>query len=57
MKKKACRVVGFLLILTMVMLKVNDVVAFKYTDGVTQMEEFYRQEKGSVDVLVLGSSH
>lgn len=57
MKKKVCRIVGFLLILTVVMLKVNDVVAFKYTDGVTQMEEFYNQEKGSVDVLVLGSSH
>lgn len=57
MKKKACRIVGFLLILTIVLLKLNDIVAFKYTDGVTQMEHFYELEEDSVDVLVLGSSH
>lgn len=57
MKKNACKIVGFLLILTIVLLKLNDIVAFKYTDGVTQMEHFYKLEKGDVDVLVLGSSH
>ncbi len=57
MKKNMFRIVGFLLILTIVMLKLNDVMAFKYTDGITQMEHFYDLEEGSVDVLVLGSSH
>lgn len=57
MKKNICRIVGFLLILSIVMFKLNDVVAFKYTDGVTQMEHFYDLEEGTVDVLVLGSSH
>lgn len=57
MKKNVGRIVGFLLILAMVIFKLNDVVAFKYTDGVTQMEHFYELEEGSVDVLVLGSSH
>ena len=57
MKKNICRIVGFLLILSIVMFKLNDVVAFKYTDGVTQMEHFYDLQEGTVDVLVLGSSH
>lgn len=57
MKKNIVKIVGFLMVLAMVMLKLNDVVAFKYTDGVTQMEQFYEQEEGTVDVLVLGSSH
>lgn len=57
MKKNICKVVGFLFILSIVMFKLNDVVAFKYTDGVTQMEHFYDLEEGTVDVLVLGSSH
>jgi len=57
MKKNICRIVGFLCVLSIVMFKLNDVVAFKYTDGVTQMEHFYDLEEGTVDVLVLGSSH
>ncbi|MBE5882071.1 MAG: hypothetical protein E7289_07195 [Lachnospiraceae bacterium] len=57
MKKNIVRIVGFLLILSIVILKLNDVVAFKYTDGVTQMEYFYELPKDTVDVLVLGSSH
>jgi len=57
MKKNIVRIVGFLLILSIVILKLNDVVAFKYTDGVTQMEYFYELPKAQVDVLVLGSSH
>lgn len=35
----------------------NRILAFKYEDGILQMEQFYRQPKDSVDVLVLGSSH
>lgn len=57
MKKKIARIVGFVLILSIVIFKLNDVVAFKYTDGVTQMEHFYDLDEETVDVLVLGSSH
>lgn len=57
MKKNACKIIGFLLILCFVLVQLNDVFSFKYTDGITQMEEFYKQEEGTVDVLVLGSSH
>ena len=36
---------------------VSSVLSFRYDDGVLQMEQFYRQPRGSIDVLVLGSSH
>lgn len=57
MKKKGCRIIAFLCILSLVFLKVNSILSFKYTDGVLQMERFYELEEGTVDVLVLGSSH
>ena len=57
MKKKIGKIVGFLILLSIILWKLNDVVAFKYTDGITQMEHFYDLEEDTVDVLVLGSSH
>lgn len=35
----------------------NRVLVVKNTDGVTAMQNFYAQEKDTVDVLLLGSSH
>ena len=49
--------ISFLLILTLSVSVVSRILAFKYDDGILQMEQFYRQPKGSVDLLVLGSSH
>lgn len=57
MKKNVCKVTGFLLILSMILIYINNLLSFKCTDGITQMEYFYDLEKDSVDVLVLGSSH
>nr|MBQ8253259.1 hypothetical protein [Lachnospiraceae bacterium] len=57
MKKNLAKIIGFLFVLGIVLFKLNDIVAFKYTDGITQMEHFYELDEDSVDVLVLGSSH
>lgn len=57
MKRKACKIIGFLGILCFILVQLNNIFSFKYPDGVRQMEEFYKQEEGTVDVLVLGSSH
>jgi len=48
---------GFGLILVSILIQLNQIFSFKYEDGIVQMEQFYRQKAGSVDVLVLGSSH
>ncbi|MBO6015965.1 MAG: hypothetical protein J6P60_05195, partial [Lachnospiraceae bacterium] len=55
--KKWCKALGFLVLLGLVLSQLNQILSFKYDDGILQMEQFYKQEPGSVDVLVLGSSH
>lgn len=57
MKKNIIKIVAFLGILSIILLKINDVLSFKYTDGITQMDHFYKLDDDTVDVLVLGSSH
>ena len=57
MKKTVVRITGFLLILLMVLAGINRVFKMKYGDGIYSLTKFYEQKKGSVDVLVLGSSH
>ncbi|MBR1691956.1 MAG: hypothetical protein IJ711_04195 [Lachnospiraceae bacterium] len=57
MKKALGKILGFFLILGIILTQLNRIFSFKYEDGIRQMEQFYRQEKGTVDVLVLGSSH
>ena len=49
--------VGFFIILTFILVQLNRILSFKYDDGICQMEQFYKQEENSIDVLVLGSSH
>lgn len=51
--KTAC----FLLLLALTLGRVDAVLSIKEIDGLYSMKTFYRQEKGTVDVLVLGSSH
>lgn len=36
---------------------VDQTLQFKYDDGITPMEDFYSYPDGSIDVLLLGSSH
>ena len=47
----------FLIILTFILFQFNKILSFKYDDGICQMEQFYKQEENTIDVLVLGSSH
>lgn len=57
MKKKICRAVAFILLFSLLVIQLNHVLAFRYEDGILQMEAFYEQPENSVEVLVLGSSH
>lgn len=55
--KAAVRILIFLAILFLVFLKFCSVFNFKYGDGIYDLTKFYEQDKNSVDVLILGSSH
>ncbi len=57
MKKSAVRILCFLLLLGVALWKVNGILSFKFADGNTILEDFYRLEKNTVDVLTIGSSH
>lgn len=57
MKKTIFRIICFALLLTLILAMVNRIFRFKYSDGIYTAEKFYDQEKESVDVLILGSSH
>lgn len=57
MKKSAVRIACFILLLSGVLWCADRILAVKYGDGIYDMTKFYQLEDGSVDVLVLGSSH
>ncbi len=58
MKRKGMlRILVFFLLAGVLLSQLNHVLAFRYEDGIQQMEGFYKQPRGSVDVLVMGSSH
>ncbi|MDO4489206.1 MAG: hypothetical protein Q4B67_09000 [Eubacteriales bacterium] len=57
MVKKLLKSIGFLACLIAVLLGLNSVFKLKYGDGIYSVEKFYEQDKDSVDVLILGSSH
>lgn len=57
MKKSLIRIISFLILLACVLAGINHVLKFKYNDGVDFATIFYEQEKESIDVLILGSSH
>lgn len=54
MKKSVFRIVGFIVLLSVVLCRVNNIFSFKYSDGISTLSHFYDLEKNSVDVLVLG---
>lgn len=54
---KLAKVAGFLLILATVLMCVNNIVMHKAPYGITQYKAFYEQEKDSIDVLFVGTSH
>ena len=47
----------FSMVLAYVLVAVNEVVRYKEPYGIVQYEGFYEQEKNTVDVLFLGTSH
>lgn len=57
MKKSILRISVFLIILILVLSGVNHILEFKHSDGIAQMTQFYQQDRNTVDVLILGSSH
>lgn len=57
MKKTVIKIIAFVCVFAMLFWGVDNVLRFKYSDGIRQIEQFYRQEDDSVDVLVVGSSH
>ncbi len=61
MKRKIAKRAVTGIILTVITLTVffllNDILVVKRSDGITDMKSYYAQERGTVDVLILGSSH
>ena len=57
MSRSIIRITCFVVLLTCVMLCVNGILKMKHGDGIYDVTKFYEQERDSVDVLILGSSH
>lgn len=57
MNKSVIRIVCFISLLLIVLLGINNVLKFKYSDGIYDLTKFYELNSNSVDVLILGSSH
>lgn len=57
MRKSFLRIFGFTLLLIIILYGVNSVFKIKEPYGIYAMENYYKQDKNSVDVLILGSSH
>ncbi len=57
MKKTLIRIGCFAAILSLILILWNNVFKLKDGDGIYGMTTFYEQEKDTVDVLFLGSSH
>lgn len=57
MRKSMMRIFSFLLILILILCYTDSVFALKRGDGIYGVTKLYELENGSIDVLVLGSSH
>ena len=55
--KRVSKMVVLLLCTVFLFICVNDTLAFKSSDGVTPIKDFYHYPKDSIDVLLLGTSH
>lgn len=55
--KKLCEMICFCLLLGLIMQKIDKVLVLKTDDGIYNMMNFYKQEKDTIDVLIMGSSH
>ncbi len=57
MKKSLIRIGCFLVILSLILCYSNSVFKLKQIHGIYNLTKFYEQDKNSIDVLILGSSH
>lgn len=57
MREKFIKVIGFCAIIVGIGCCLANVLRFKHGDGILQMEYFYKEKSGSIDVICLGSSH
>lgn len=57
MKKPIVRIISFCILLILILIGTYKVFSFKYSEGNQILVDFYRVEKNTVDVLILGSSH
>lgn len=57
MVKSTVRIICFAIVLFLVLGGINDVLKFKFDDGIYDLKKFYELENNTIDVLVLGSSH
>ncbi len=57
MIRRVTKIVSFIGILIILINIYYQVFCFKYTDGIYQMKKFYEEEKDSIDIVFLGSSH
>lgn len=57
MHSSVTRIMCFFVVLAFVLLEVNHIMKVKYGDGIYSVTTFYEQDRNTVDVLILGSSH
>ncbi len=55
--RRGCRIVLFVLTAVFMLYCLDRILLVKRTDGILTMQNFYAQDPGTVDVLILGSSH
>ncbi|MCI9198935.1 MAG: hypothetical protein HFI03_00650 [Lachnospiraceae bacterium] len=57
MKKKAIKLICFLLILIFLSINFHKIFSFKGGDGIMGINIFYKQKENSIDLICFGSSH
>ena len=55
--RRGCRIVLFVLTAVFMLYCLDRILLVKRTDGILTMTNYYAQDPGTVDVLILGSSH
>ena len=57
LRKRICKIAVIVLMFCVCTYFVREALSFKYGDGILGIEMLYKQEKDTIDVLILGSSH
>lgn len=56
-KKSVIKAISFLLVFVVLFVALDSIFQFKYSESILPIKTFYEQEKDTVDVLIVGSSH